>query len=198
MTLKEAADRVLTEAQEAFANHNGTPLVRAVAQNDDIAKISVPGFFMEDAGLKTVLFRTLGETARVTDTKYLIIATDAWTLDMSPAQQQRRLDDEAYRAAFEKATKENGLVAAAAAGFGELVEIIQVSAQAKHDFIQIVQPYERVADDGVIPPSTVRSGIQLPDHKIRFSKAPTIITGADGRAEGRIITFYEGPEKTDA
>lgn len=134
----------------------------------------------------------ISQIARTKNAKYLVFSTDSWSLAMSEQQKERLKKDKTAEADFLRIANEQGCRAAAAAGYGRLIEAVTVTVQAKHDFYMVMQTYERVTPDGVIPPTAVTDGI--PEHEIRFSEQPQVITAADGKGEGRMLSFYEGSE----
>lgn len=158
----------------------------------------IPGAVMEDRRAKSLLFRALALYCKTLNGIGLIIVSDGWTLIHSPEQNQRFFVDPVYHTAERKITSEEGLVKAAAAGYGELSEVISATAQTSGYVLTVCQYYQRIASDGVIPPTTVAgSGGNLPKHTIRFNGPTISIEPPSGSVvSGNMFTlFHDGEGK---
>jgi hypothetical protein len=74
----------------------------------------------------------------------VIRVNDGWTLEMTPEQTQLWLEDRAYCAAFNEICSQEGMPAAAAAGFGSLMETVICELHSRDFAYCITQTCKRV------------------------------------------------------
>jgi hypothetical protein len=194
-TLKHLTRAALAKTRkELLRDCNFEPFAQMI-HDDGVANVPFQGEWMESGRKKDVLFALFGEICRRTEALGLIIVTDGWALEHTPEQLKRFENDPEYIRAFGELTLK-GLPEAAAAGFGRLVETIVCQGQTRQHTYGLMQHYERVAKDGVIPGTAVRSGHALGDHKIRFRGDPHILSTEQGGApSGRMFTLFEGNDE---
>jgi hypothetical protein len=152
--LQDEGSDMTTEELEAMARTILRKAARRLVKRDELEPSvsffvsgqplhtsELPGSLFNDPRAKAFLFKLIGDFARQQQIDAVFILTDAWRLSCTPEQSARMASDGEYRAEFDAIPN---LPDAAAAGFGELMEGIQISAQTQLYSLQLFHRYERV------------------------------------------------------
>lgn len=183
-----AARRILSR------DRNFDPFAWVVEDSGEFHGAPVPGEMMLDPPRRRrAAFERLAEFCREHGLPGLIIVTDGWAARPAREQEKRLIEDAAYRAEFERIANEQGLAAAAAAGFGALTETISCQGQTRDFALSLSQPYQRIARYGVIPPTAMVGATEdiIPPHRIRFIGKPQARSTECGwRPSGQMFQLY--------
>lgn len=190
-TLKARTREALEKARARLVRDcNFDPFAVMIFEDGRPEMLPFPGFLMENGRVKDVLFSFLGRFCKEHNAPGLIIVSDAWSLKQTP-EQEKRMKDPAYFAEYVRIGQEQGIIALAAKGFGRAVEMITATGQSATFAYAVMQCYERVAADGVIPPTASARAGKLPKHSIRFLDEKVASSDEGFTAEGRMFSLYK-------
>ena len=161
--LKFIATSLMDVAIQELKETNGfTASAGMILADRSVDVAPLDGNFFTTPYAKRMLMHALKSVCKQTGAVAIVMVTDGWTLDQTPEQKERTKDGK-----FLEIAKKGGTMAAAAAGYGTLMEVITVMGQTRTCVYIQHQMYQRMAADGVIPGTAVYAG-DVPEHTIRL------------------------------
>lgn len=164
---------MMSAAKELIASERSlVPIATLFKDGDTSRLIGLPPEAMNNAFLKDKVFQFVKQEARRTHAEAVAIITDAFSLQQTKEEQQRFLKNPEEFNKFREFCSRYGMKAAAAKGYGKLVEIILITFDSPDLIMLHTQKYERT-----------EQGIEFLEQKL--------MTGPEAHAEGRLFSFFE-------
>jgi hypothetical protein len=193
LTMKDlkavSAELLHLAAEYLKEDHDLTAAVAIIRPDRSVHIAPLPGAAFNNKMSKEKLMVALKIMCEVMEAQGIIMVSDGWSLHQTPEQLARTCEP-----AFLEIAERGGVPATAAAGYGDLMETIAVTAQTKDCLYSVIQQYQRVANDGVIPGSAVYAGDVPEEYTIRLFGEPIEMPSSETAATGGRMAeiLYEG------
>ncbi len=144
--MQKLAEKILEKVKREIARHNNFDPRFWIVKDGGLEELAFRGDWLNSDRDKEALFAAVKEMARRVQADGVIFLSDGWTLEFTEEQNKRLHEDAAYKAEFDRISKEQGCPQAAEAGYGELWEIVLVTIQSPLLKLLATQLYQRKPD----------------------------------------------------